>query len=53
MNNSFIITDNLKLFYYRGLSQWGHTNGYLRDTCLAVQDNYKLWLKMLAGVFFT
>ena len=37
----FIITDELKLFYYRGLSEWGHTNGYLLDTCLTAQDQYK------------
>lgn len=37
----FIITDELKLFYYRGLREWGHTNGYLTDTCLTAQDNYK------------
>ena len=40
----FIITDELKLFYYRGLDQWGHTNGYLTDTCLAAQDDYKALL---------
>ena len=37
----FIITEELKLFYYRGLSEWGHINGYLTDTCLTAQDNYK------------
>ena len=37
----FIITDNLKLFYYRGLSEWGHINGYLTDTCLTAQDEFK------------
>ena len=37
----FIITDELKMFYYRGLSEWGHTNGYLLDTCLSAQDDYK------------
>ena len=37
----FIITDELKLFYYRGLREWGHTNGYLTDTCLTAQDQYK------------
>ena len=37
----FIITDELKLFYYRGLNEWGHTNGYLMDTCLTAQDHYK------------
>lgn len=40
----FIITDNLKWFYYRGLSEWGHVNGYLVDTCLTAQDNYKVLL---------
>ena len=37
----FIITDELKMFYYRGLREWGHINGYLTDTCLSAQDNYK------------
>lgn len=37
----FIITDDLKLFYYRGLKEWGHTNGFLMDTCLTAQDQYK------------
>lgn len=37
----FIITDDLKFFYYRGLREWPHVPGYLTDTCLAAQDNYK------------
>lgn len=37
----FIITEELRLFYYRGLQQWDHLNGYLRDTCLTAQDQYK------------
>ena len=37
----FIITDELKMFYYRGLREWGHIDGYLTDTCLTAQDNYK------------
>ena len=37
----FIITDDLKLFYYRGLHEWGHINGYLTDTILTAQDQYK------------
>ncbi len=37
----FIIEDNLKLYYYRGLKEWDHENGYLTDTCLAAQDKYK------------
>ena len=40
----FIITEDLKLFYYRGLKEWGHINGYLTDTCLSAQDNYKALL---------
>lgn len=36
----FIITDKLRLFYYRGIQNWGETNGYLRDTCLTAQDEY-------------
>lgn len=41
----FIITDDLKMFYYRGLREWGHINGYLTDTCLTAQDMYKELLK--------
>ncbi len=40
----FIITDDLKLFYYRGLQEWDKTKGYLLDTCLTAQDNYKVIL---------
>jgi Fic family protein len=40
----FVITDELKMFYYRGLSEWGHINDYLKDTCLSAQDAYKLLL---------
>lgn len=29
------------MFYYRGLQNWGQVNGYLRDTCLTAQDEYK------------
>ena len=41
----FIITEDLRLFYYRGIQNWGETNGYLRDTCLTAQDNYKVLLE--------
>lgn len=37
----FIITEDLRLFYYRGIQQWGHVNGYLHDTCLSAQDMFK------------
>ena len=41
----FIISDELKLFYYRGLREWLYVKGYLRDTCLSAQDNYKLMME--------
>lgn len=37
----FIISDDLKVFYYRGLQHWGTENGYLTDTCLTAQDRFK------------
>lgn len=40
----FIIEDNLKTFYYRGLKEWNHEKGYLKDTCLTAQDKYKTYL---------
>ena len=40
----FIIEENLKLFYYRGLKEWYNKKGYLTDTCLTAQDKYKAYL---------
>lgn len=40
----FIIEDNLKMYYYRGLKEWTHERGFLRDTCLMAQDRYKAYL---------
>ena len=40
----FIIEDNLKLFYYRGLKEWDNEKGYLTDICLTAQDKYKAYL---------
>lgn len=37
----FIIDEDLKLFYYRGLQEWNPIKEYLLDTCLTAQDNYK------------
>jgi Fic family protein len=37
----FIIDEDLKLFYYRGLQEWNHIKEYLLDSCLTAQDNYK------------
>ena len=40
----FVITEELRLYYYRGIQNWGKTNAFLRDTCLSAQDNYKILL---------
>ena len=40
----FIIEDNLKLFYYRGLTEWARKKGFLMDTCLTAQDRFKAYL---------
>lgn len=37
----FIIEDELKMFYYRGLKKWDQEKGFLIDTCLSAQDKYK------------
>lgn len=41
----FIIADDLKYFYYRGLNEWDEVNGYLMDTCLTAQDRFEEYLK--------
>lgn len=40
----FIIDEELKLYYYRGLHEWKSERGYLRDTCLTAQDKFKRYL---------
>ena len=40
----FIIDEDLKWYYYRGLSEWNRERGYLRDTCLTAQDKFKKYL---------
>ncbi len=40
----FIIDDDIKLFYYRGLKEWENEKGYLIDTCLLAQDKFKAYL---------
>lgn len=37
----FIITEELKMYYYRGLDRWKEVRGYLLDTCLTAQDRYR------------
>lgn len=41
----FIIDENLKMFYYRGLNEWKSEKGYLIDTCLTAQDKFKKYLE--------
>lgn len=40
----FIISDEKKMFYYRGLHKWNTEQGFLYDTCLAAQDAFKKYL---------
>lgn len=40
----FIIDEKLKVFYYRGLREWNTEQGYLKDTCLTAQDQFKIYL---------
>ena len=40
----FIIEDDIKDFYYRGLQEWKNEKGYLRDTCLTAQDRFKEYM---------
>lgn len=40
----FIIDEELKVFYYRGLKEWPGERGCLRDTCLAAQEDFKKYL---------
>ena len=47
----FIVDDNLKMFYYRGLKEWDNEKGYLTDTCLDAQDKYKAYLDYFRIVY--
>lgn len=40
----FVIDSDHKMFYYRGLQEWGRDRAYLLDTCLSAQDTFKGWL---------
>lgn len=40
----FIIDDDLKMFYYRGLHEWKSEKGYFIETCIAAQDKFKKYL---------
>lgn len=43
----FIIEDEKKNYYYRGLSKWRNEKGWLTDTCLDGQDVFVRLLDML------
>lgn len=45
----FIITEELKMFYYRGLHEWRNEKGYLMDTCLTAQDQFKAVVEYFWG----
>lgn len=47
----FIIEDDLKLFYYRGLKEWDREKGFLMDTCLTAQDRFKAYLDYFRIVY--
>ncbi len=36
----FIIENEHKAFYYRGIKEYDNTKGYLKDTILQSQDNF-------------
>lgn len=40
----FIIEDDIKEFYYRGLKEWKNEQGYLMDTCQTAQDRFKVYM---------
>lgn len=42
----FIIEDDKKMYYYRGLSEWEWEKGYLTDTCLDGQDTFRKLMAM-------
>ena len=41
----FIIDEEHKLFYYRGLKEWDSERGFITDTCLSAQDKFKILLQ--------
>lgn len=41
----FIIDEELKLYYYRGLHEWDRAHEYLLDTCRTAQDNFRAMMR--------
>ena len=48
----FIIEDDIKEFYYRGLREWKNEQGYLIDTCLTSQDRFKVYMDYFGLTIF-
>lgn len=40
----FIITDDKKYFYYRGLKEWDNEKNFLCETCFSCQDDFIAYL---------
>ena len=40
----FIIADEMKRYYYRGLQEWNREPGFHTDTVLTAQDRFKTYL---------
>ncbi|MDO4443503.1 MAG: Fic family protein [Slackia sp.] len=40
----FVVADDMKFFYYRGLAEWDGERGFLLETCRAAQDACKALL---------
>lgn len=43
-NMPFIIDERHKMYYYRGINEWKKQPGFLRETCLSAQDEFRKWL---------
>lgn len=41
----FVIDNDYKMYYYRGLSEFGQTPGFLVGTMQSAQDVYQSWLR--------
>jgi len=40
----FIINEERRWYYYRGLKEWNDDRRYLMDTCLSAQDEFRKWM---------
>jgi len=44
----FIVNEEHRWYYYRGLKEWNKEKKYLLDTCLSAQDEFRTWLSYFA-----